>query len=245
MSDYSKIKEEIKKLVKDGQKLCAALSLQNGKNNTCKDINFFLANYELWYTKSQEVVKQLTPDRIADFKLQYLNPKSKKTSAETYCISDALKTLYSENSYGPWTAMLRVWQQVNMLEACLEKFNSRIYDIQTTLQADVFDSEIESAKHLLKKGFLREAGAICGVLIEKHLAFVCKNRNIVINKKNPTIADYNDKLKDIAYDTIEWRKIQVLGDIRNLCDHSKDKEPTKDEVEELIAGTERIIKTVF
>ena len=241
MSDYSKIKEEIKKLIEIGKKLCEALS-QNGKN-ACKDINFFLLNYELWYTKSQEVVKQLTPDRITDFKLQYFNPKRKKVSVETYCISDALQTLYSEkSSYGPWMAMLRVWQQVNMLEACLEKFDSRIYDIQTTLQADIFDSEIESAKHLLKRGFLRAAGAICGVLIEKHLAFVCKNRSIVIKKKNPAIADYNDALKDNIYDNIEWREIQKLGDIRNLCDHSKDREPTKDEVEELIAGTDKLLK---
>ena len=245
MSDYSKIKEEIKELIEMGEKLRVALS-QNGENTTCKDIVFFITNYEPWYTKSQEVVKQLTPDRITDFRLQYLNPKSKKTSAETYCISDALQNLYCENSYGPWMAMLRVFQQVNMLKACLEKFDSRIYDIQTTLQADIFDSEIESAKYLLEKGFLRAAGAVCGVLIEKHLAFVCKNRSIVINKKNPAIADYNDKLKEnMVYDIIEWRRIQRLGDIRNLCDHSKDREPTKDEVEELIAGTERIIKTVF
>ena len=74
---------------------------------------------------------------------------------------------------------------------------------------------------------------------------MCTNRNIDIAKKNPTIADYNDKLKDVAYDTIEWRRIQRLGDLRNLCDHNKDREPTKDEVEELISGTERIIKTIF
>ena len=66
-----------------------------------------------------------------------------------------------------------------------------------------------------------------------------------MKKKNPTIADFNDALKDNAYDVVEWRRIQRLGDIRNLCDHSKDREPTKDEVEELISGTERTIKTVF
>jgi hypothetical protein len=34
-----------------------------------------------------------------------------------------------------------------------------------------------------------------------------------------------------------------LGDIRNLCGHDKHREPTADEVEELIEGTERILKT--
>jgi hypothetical protein len=74
---------------------------------------------------------------------------------------------------------------------------------------------------------------------------VCKNRNIDIKKKNPTIADYNDALKDAAYDTIEWRKIQRLADLRNLCDHNKDREPTREEIEELVSGTEKIIKTIF
>ena len=94
-------------------------------------------------------------------------------------------------------------------------------------------------------GYYRAAGAICGVVLEKHFSGVCDKRSIILKKKNPTIADYNDALKDNAYDTIEWRRIQRLGDIRNLCDHSKDREPTKDEVEELISGTERTIKTVF
>ena len=236
MSDYSEIKKEIEELIERGKKICEALIPQKqGGKTTYKDFGFFISNYEQWYTKAYALVKQLIPDRITDFTSQYSNPKRK----ETYCISDALKGIY-----GIW-AMSGVLQQVNMLQACLEKFNSRIYDIQTTLQADIFDSEIESAKHLLKRGFLRAAGAVCGVLIEKHLAFVCKNRSIVIKKKNPVISDYNDALKEIAYETIEWRRIQRLGDIRNLCDHSKDREPTQEEVEELIAGTERIIKTVF
>ena len=110
----------------------------------------------------------------------------------------------------------------NLISSKLAEYKTTLSQIQATLQADIFDSEIESAKHLLERGFLRAAGAVCGVLIEKHLAFVCKNRSIVIKKKNPTIVDYNDALKDIAYETIEWRKIQMLGDIRNLCDHSKD-----------------------
>ena len=237
MSDYFKIKEEIKELIEMGGKICTALIPQKqGREIMYKDFNFFIINYELWYTKAYALVKQLIPDRITDFTSQYSNPKRK----DTYFISDALR-----GACGSW-AMSCVFQQVNMLKACLEKFDSRIYDIQTTLQADIFDSEIDSAKHLLKRGFLRAAGAVCGVLIEKHLAFVCKNRSIVIKKKNPAIADYNDALKEnTVYETIEWRRIQRLGDIRNLCDHNKDREPTKDEVEELIAETERIIKTMF
>lgn len=183
--------------------------------------------------------------------LLYSNPKRKELSLGTYCASDALRNLAGYNQlnntyrYGPWSAVYCVHSQLRMLETCMKNFDSKILDIQTILQADIFDSELESASHLLKMGFLRAAGAICGVVLEKHFQCVCQSRNIVLRKKNPTIADYNDALKDCVYDTVEWRRIQRLGDIRNLCDHSKDREPTKDEVSELISGTERVTKTIY
>ena len=46
-------------------------------------------------------------------------------------------------------------------------------------------------------------------------------------------------------DIPEWRNIQRLADIRNMCDHHKGAEPTKENIEELIAGTDKMIKTIF
>jgi uncharacterized protein (UPF0332 family) len=99
---------------------------------------------------------------------------------------------------------------------------------------------------LNKKGFTRGAGAIAGVVLERHLKQVCKNHNITITKRNPTINDLNQLLKDNnIIEVPDWRFIQRLSDLRNLCDHDKEKEPTRGEVEELINGVEKIIKTVF
>jgi hypothetical protein len=36
----------------------------------------------------------------------------------------------------------------------------------------------------------------------------------------------------------------MLADIRNICDHNKQKEPTDTQVTDLIDGTEKILKTV-
>ncbi|ECL0674061.1 hypothetical protein FPW95_23185, partial [Salmonella enterica] len=67
-----------------------------------------------------------------------------------------------------------------------------------------------------------------------------------LRKAHPTISDYYQTLKDSdIIDTPTWRFIQHLGDIRNLCDHNKDREPTKVDVSELITGIEKVIKTVF
>jgi hypothetical protein len=46
-------------------------------------------------------------------------------------------------------------------------------------------------------------------------------------------------------DVPTWRQIQRLGGIRNLCDHNKEREPTKDEVIELIGGVDKVSKTLF
>lgn len=248
MGKHKELKQEIEKLIEDGEKLYSALILEekNQERKHCKDLPYFIRNYEAWYTKALAVIKQITPDRYSDFIKLYSEGKRKELTLTTYCISDALRGTYGYNyHYGPWTASLCVLRQVHMLQACLDSFDSKVFDIQTTLQADIFDSELDSAKHLLKVGFLRPAGAICGVVIEKHFSKVCENKGICLKKKHPTIIDYNDALKDVAYDVVEWRRIQRLADIRNLCDHNKDREPTKDEVEELISGTEKLIKTVF
>ena len=75
------------------------------------------------------------------------------------------------------------------------------------------------------------------MILEGHLQRVTENHNIAIRKKNPTIADLNDPLKNArVYDNPTWRKIQLLADIRNLCSHKKSREPTDDEVVDLISG---------
>ena len=65
-------------------------------------------------------------------------------------------------------------------------------------------------------------------------------------EKAPVIRDYNDVLKNEGViDIPTWRFIQMLADIRNLCDHNKTEDPTKENLKDLIDGTDKIIKMVF
>lgn len=255
MGKYDEIKIEIKNLLDEGKKhydglLLLDKSYLDGNLKMSKAekelVVSFLKDYERWYSASLRIINRLIPERAKDFTILYRDEKRKEITWQNYTISDALQgKTTSSHSFHPGNAQYKMYQQIGILRACLDRFDKKIYDLQVILQADVFDSELDSARHLLKMGFLRAAGAICGVVIENHLYSVCNFRNIKLRKKNPSIADYNEALKDVAYDTIEWRRIQRLADLRNLCDHKKDREPTKDEVEELISGTERIIKNIF
>ena len=70
-------------------------------------------------------------------------------------------------------AILVFAQQLNIVKAAKATLESSLIELASILQADLFDSEIDSARALAKSGFLRAAGAICGVVIEKHLKQVC------------------------------------------------------------------------
>ncbi|MBA7525953.1 hypothetical protein ES705_18113 [subsurface metagenome] len=211
--------------------------------------------YQSWYTESIAVIRQLIPDRFNEFIALYeTDPKRKQMNATTFSIQDWLNGIRAEhnnfmgeNFFNDFDIIaMKFSTQVQILKSAQKRFDSSLFDIKQIVQAELFDTEVEASKELNKKGFHRAAGIICGVVIEKHLQQVCINHNIKISKKNPTIADLNDKLKNnnVIEITI-WRFIQHLADIRNKSGHNKDQEPTTDEIEDLIKGTEKIIKTVF
>jgi hypothetical protein len=136
--------------------------------------------------------------------------------------------------------------QMQILSAVSQRFESTLFDIRRVVQADLFDSEIDAARELTKYGFLRGAGAIAGVVLEKHLTQVLANHNITVRKQHPTINDLNNALKDgNIVETHTWRGIQRLGDLRNLCDHNKNREPTREETTELIEGVDKLAKTLY
>jgi len=147
---------------------------------------------------------------------------------------------------GPEAAIPQFEQQLAILKSVRARFESSLFDIRQLVQADLFDSEVDAAKDLAKNKFLRPAGALAGVVLERHLAQVCENHAVRIAKKSPTISDLNEALKSAdAIDIPTWRFIQHLADIRNQCDHDKKLEPTAEQVDDLIAGITKITKTLF
>ncbi|MBN1786981.1 MAG: hypothetical protein JW806_01150 [Sedimentisphaerales bacterium] len=211
----------------------------------------FSTDYQSWYSEAKALIRQLLPDRLDDFTRHYEKPKSRKEiNFESYRIEDCLQGLTTSlrgvKKVGPEGGIPHFRQQLAILKAIEKRFESSLFDIRQLVQADLFSSELDAARELIKNGFLRGAGAIAGVVLEKHLAQVSANHKITTRKKHPTISDLNDLLKNgDVLDIPSWRQIQRLGDIRNLCDHNKDREPTKDEVIELIDGVEKFTKTLY
>ena len=213
----------------------------------------FKSEYQSWYSKAQAVIKQVMPDRLSDFVSYFDVPKGRKDiSFQNYMIRDYLQGLNVTRGYEKMVvadgsaAIPEFAQQLHLVKAAKATLDSSLMDLRAVLQADLFDSEIETAGALAKAGYLRATGAICGVVIEKHLLHVCDIHGITVRKKNPGISDLNQLLRDEDVITVpQWRFNQHLADIRNICDHAKDREPTADEIDDLVAGAEKVIKTIF
>ena len=270
--NVARFKSDIDRLMKDARNLELSLLVQvHGKDEVAKAIKktsgpnaenkidselnnliSFNVAYESWYSETGALIRQVLPDRLNDFRGHYEIPKGRREiTYATYRIHDALKGLrvtrppYDSVVVDDKAAVPHFQQQMAILMAAQRRFESSLFELRQIVQADLFDSEIESARHLLRNKFLRAAGAIAGVVLEKHLLQVCMDHNIKITKKNPGINDLNQLLKDTGViDVPQWRQVTFLGDIRNICDHSKDKEPTEQQVHDLIDGTDKVIKTI-
>jgi hypothetical protein len=220
-----------------------------------KNIPAFKTQYQQWYSQAKALIKQLLPDRLSDFVAHYERPSPRKTvDYETYKILDYLQGLTvtkphafpAEEVVGPKAAIPQFEQQLAILKSAVTRFESSLFEIRQMVLADLLDSELEAAEVLAKNKFGRAAGALSGVALEKHLAQVCDNHSVKLGKRDPTISELNDALKAAGIvDIPQWRFVQHLADIRNLCDHKKATEPTPEQVDDLIAGTKKITKTLF
>lgn len=258
-SNLDKFKNDLSELLHKSERLQIGFLKELGKieliaNKTevfekIKPLNF-QRNYEIWYTEACQVIKQIIPERLNDFMLLYRNEKRKKTDFSTYTISDAILGLVisrgNETIVNSEAAFPKFQQQMDILKSAEKSFVSSLFDIKNIVQSDLFDSELGAARELQKKGFLRGAGAISGVVLEKHLKQVLENHKIIIRKKRPSISDLNNLLKkEGIIEVPNWRFIQHLGDIRNLCDHNKERDPKSDDIDDLINGVDKVIKIIF
>jgi len=264
MNNLQKYKKDLETLIDKGDHLYNAMlyachpakvkeRLGEKAKDFIKDLPKFEETYQSWYSESLTIIRQLLPDRLDDFTRLFAKPKSRKEiSYENYVVEDYLQGLQLTRGWekeivvDKSAAIPKFEQQLNILKAVKQRFQSSLFDIKQLVQADLLDSELDAAQELNNSGFARGAGAIAGVVLESHLLQVCDNHGSKVAKKDPTIGDLNDLLKgNNVIETPVWRQIQHLADLRNKCDHKKSTEPTKEEIDELIEGIKKVSKTVF
>lgn len=242
MSKREAIRKELAALHKSGAELGIAFQKKEDSN--------FQYDYQKWYTIALKIVGFLAPDRVVEFRQYYeIDPKRKHLGYGTYVIQDYFKGVApSGYQYPGFDSRKQVltcfFNQLTILQAIDDRAGSILDQIETELYSELQDSEVATARKLSAIN-VRAAGALVGVVIEGHLQKVASAHQLILTKKNPTIADLNDALKSASViDVPAWRKIGFLADVRNLCSHKKATDPTKDQVEELIQGAEWLTKNI-
>ncbi len=179
-SNIEEYKQDLDRLIKKGKDLAIDLLNVVEQENKPKKVKnagqSFHSDYESWYSEASEVIRQILPSRLDDFQSYYKRDNRKEIDYESYSISDYLIGLVITKGSGEWAfnpgsaAFRKIKQQFLILSSVQSRFESTLFDIKQLVRADIFDSEIDAARELLNNGFLRAAGAVVGVILEKHLA---------------------------------------------------------------------------
>ena len=256
-SNINRFREELESLLDGGDllRLSLAVDLEVFDEETVTRLRqlklpIFKDQYERWYSASMRVVKQVLPDRLADFVRQYKDEKRKQTDFGTYGVSDYMIGLSINRGYltmvDGTAAFPKFEQQLNILKSAKMRLESSLFDMIEILQADLLDRELEIASELAGNGFLRGAGAVARVVLQQHLNHVCGKHGLKTRKRSPRIGDLGRLLLDgDVIDTPMWRFIQLLDDLTNRCQPSGNGEPTEEDLDDLISGVTKIIKTLF
>lgn len=214
--------------------------------------------YQSWYNKSLYLIKTIIPERLAEFCSYYNRKEYKVFDFSKYSIQDYLSGLQPAKPLVivkdlPACAISMFLQQIAIVQSIEEFVESVARSLNFEIIAEVNDTEIKTARKLLRYN-VRASGCIVGVVLESHLKRVLKKYNPLDKTKDKdlNLSVLNDKLRELhIIDDVLWRKIQWLSDIRNLCDHNKIDEvtgqtiePQKDDVKDFIDSTEKIIKII-
>jgi len=188
-------------------------------------------NYQQWYSAARAMLAKNQPGRMGEFDQSY----------------SEIKGLLQERDVEKneqFKLMDLINFQFEVLAAVPSHLRFSMYDIELTAYSVLMDDELEASRYLCSNGFLRPAGVLAGVIPERHLKNLLRKHTPPIKySKKAGLGKLNDLCKDSVFELATWRKVRYLADLRHVCGHDKAREPTADEVGDLINGVRDIVKS--
>lgn len=132
--------------------------------------------------------------------------------------------------------------QVNILNTIVPIIELKEKSFKQMITGDLIHSELEQAEILYTYEFIRPAGVIAGIALERYLKTVCELNDIELDSNatlNPIATKLYKSDKVPLFDVTFLKSIEYLTSIRNKCSHPK-VEPKKHEVRELLDNTKKI-----
>lgn len=198
----------------------------------------FVHMYHKWYAAGLALVEANMPSRLKEFSMLHHAEAKGKTDGMHHLLSGEWIDFRAQTEIAN-----RIVQMDAIVASLPQYLEGRLFDLELEVAHLYVNDQLDEAEALLKLNFVRAAGAIAGVLLERHLRLLCDRHYPAIRypPKKVTIAILNDRLKDNSvYDVAQWRKVQWMGDVRNKCDHAGN-EPDASEVADLVTEVRKFV----
>jgi len=201
----------------------------------------FSRGYEEWYRACLALLQANGASTVADFCAHYkgfdllmedtlhkvlMNPPQNGTDGyyprETTAIESRLR------------------RQIDLLSSLSGEVEARESSYLSALSSAYVDDEYGQAEELLANGYVRAAGVVAGVAMERHARLLARSHNVALTPNPPSKqkADFSDTiycLKRAGVITeVQRRQFESLYGIRTDCAHVNRPEPQQGDVKRLV-----------
>jgi len=250
-------RKQLETLHQEGTALVIALAEE-------KETEPFEVGYQRWYSRTLPLMKQLAPERYAEFQVYYHgDPKRFWALSGCYAIQDYI--LGRESSADAFDsreeAARCLTSQLAILKSVADRIPWMALDTEDQAARGLQLAELEAARDLIKVSE-RAAGALAGVVLTAHLRKLAAKHQVKLRKQAPTAGELVEALKAArVLDVPAWSQATWLAQIRErvtakeggnadfagakICPKTEGEAPTKLQVRDLVDGTQWLITNVF
>jgi hypothetical protein len=208
-----------------------------------------LRRYEVWYESCRRIILLYADHENTDNYQKFCEEYERmKTIIDLNAINlNSGKSVPDEPIFLKGLFISTFDIQVNILHTIRSIIYLTENNYKKVISADILNSELDEAEMLYEREFIRPAGIIAGIVLERYLKTLCEMNNIELGSRD-TLVPMAQKIRDSDkvpdFDLAMFKSIDHLGTLRNKCAHPKE-EPKKNEVRELLDKTKKITFMAF
>lgn len=156
----------------------------------------FQAGYQRWYSRALTLMKQLAPERYAEFQRYYnRDPKAGLHWSHDHVIQDYICGLGSSNPVTTRQQALHCFSiQLAILKSVADRIPWMALDTEDQAARSLHLGVLEAARDLIKISE-RAAGALAGVVLLAHLTRLAAEHQVKLRKQSPPPAELVEALK--------------------------------------------------
>jgi hypothetical protein len=130
-----------------------------------------------------------------------------------------------------------------VLKAAQEDYErGQLFDVRRLIEADIFDSFLEQADHLLEAGYHQAAAVVAGGVLEDGLRKLCEARDLPLPSRSKLDTMNADLAKAGVFSKLVQKRVTTYADVRNKAAHGQWDQFAEDDVREMVSGVRRVVE---